>query len=188
MAAVIGLDEAPLREACAAALAGRLVTSRWPISTRPANLIVSGDARSARPRWAPWRERAGARRVLPLNVGGPFHSVYMRPAADAADHAPWPIWRHGAQRVPVVLNATARTDHRTRTTLRHELAVQVYSPVRWIETLQRLAALGCDRFVEVGPGNVARRSGTAYACPRRGSPASARSPTCDAVRSPLVEA
>ena len=76
----------------------------------------------------------------------------MRPAAEplakalaAVDFAP--------ARVPVVLNASAEASTDPEQ-LCDELRVQVYSPVRWIETLERLAALGCDRFLEVGPGSV----------------------------------
>jgi [acyl-carrier-protein] S-malonyltransferase len=56
-------------------------------------------------------------------------------------------------RVPVVANASAEVA-RTPEELREELAVQVYSPVRWIDALRHLHAMGCDRFLEVGPGNV----------------------------------
>jgi [acyl-carrier-protein] S-malonyltransferase len=61
--------------------------------------------------------------------------------------------RLGWADVPVVLNASARATQ-APDELRHELSVQIYSPVRWMETLQRLAELGCDRFLEVGPGTA----------------------------------
>jgi [acyl-carrier-protein] S-malonyltransferase len=150
MAAVIGLDEAPLRAAC-------LEASRDGSSVEianlnaPGNLIVSGD-RVALDRLAALAKQAGARRVLPLNVGGPFHSIYMRPAADDLCRALDDLSLQQA-RIPVVVNATAEPVQ-APAALRDELEVQVYSPVRWIATLQRLAALGCDRFLEVGPGNV----------------------------------
>ncbi len=150
MAAVIGLDEEPLRAACRAA---SIDSSSVEIANlnAPGNLIVSG-ARDALQRLETDARAAGARRVLPLNVGGPFHSVYMRPAADALTRALHAVDFRNA-RVPVVANTTAEPTHDS-ITLRDELTVQVYSPVRWIETLQHLAQLGCDRFLEVGPGNV----------------------------------
>jgi [acyl-carrier-protein] S-malonyltransferase len=117
----------------------------------PGNLIVSG-ARDALERLNAMAREAGARRVLPLNVGGPFHSVYMRPAAAELERALDDLPLRAA-RIPVVVNATAELT-REPEALRQELALQLYSPVRWIETLQRLATLGCDRFLEVGPGNV----------------------------------
>lgn len=150
MAAVIGLDEAPLRAACAdASMNGSSV--EVANLNAPGNLIVSG-ARDALERVDASARAAGARRVLPLNVGGPFHSAYMRAAAEPLSEALNRLEFKPAQ-VPVVLNASAEAS-REPTALRDELAVQVYSPVRWIESLQRLAALGCDRFLEIGPGNV----------------------------------
>ena len=91
----------------------------------------------------------------------------------------WMIWTLQPARIPVVVNATAEPDPGAGA-LRNELAVQVYSPVRWVATLQRLAALGCDRFLEVGPGNVVRRPGAAHPARRRASPASGRWPICQA--------
>jgi [acyl-carrier-protein] S-malonyltransferase len=76
----------------------------------------------------------------------------MRPAADDLQPALGDLTFRPA-RIPVVVNATAEPTQAPEV-LRRELAVQVYSPVRWIETLQRLSVLGCDRFLEVGPGNV----------------------------------
>src|SRR5207245_11594584 len=79
-------------------------------------------------------------------------TLYMRPAVETLSRAlEKPQFRHA--RAPVVLNANARPTQ-DPAQLRQELEVQVYSPVRWVETLQRLAELGCDRFLEVGPGQV----------------------------------
>jgi [acyl-carrier-protein] S-malonyltransferase len=150
MAAVIGLDENPLRGACLSATHDGSSVEIANLNA-PGNLIVSGD-RSALDRLGVLAREAGARRVLPLNVGGPFHSAYMRPAADDLKRALADLVPRRA-RIPVVVNATAEPVQEPEA-LRSELEVQVYSPVRWIETLRRLAALGCDRFLEVGPGNV----------------------------------
>jgi [acyl-carrier-protein] S-malonyltransferase len=150
MAAVIGLDEEPLRSACLAASVDGPSVEIANLNA-PGNLIVSG-ARAALERLSTGAKAAGARRVLPLNVGGPFHSVYMRPAASDLARALAEV-RLRPARVPVVVNATADATQ-DPVALEHELAVQVYSPVRWIETLRRLAAMGCDRFLEVGPGTV----------------------------------
>jgi [acyl-carrier-protein] S-malonyltransferase len=150
MAAVIGLEEAPLRAVCTAASQNGSSVELANLNA-PGNLIVSG-ARDALDRLGALARDAGARRVLPLNVGGPFHSIYMRPAAENLQPALNDLVLRPA-RIPVVVNATAEPT-RDPETLRRELAVQVYSPVRWIETLRRLAAFGCDRFLEVGPGDV----------------------------------
>jgi [acyl-carrier-protein] S-malonyltransferase len=150
MAAVIGLDEAPLREACAAASSNGSSVEIANLNA-PGNLIVSGS-RDALERLGGAARAAGAKRVLPLNVGGPFHSAYMRPAADTLSSELRRVDFRAAC-VPVVANASAEVA-KTPEELREELAVQVYSPVRWIDTLRHLNALGCDRFLEVGPGNV----------------------------------
>jgi [acyl-carrier-protein] S-malonyltransferase len=150
MAAVIGLDEAALRLACDAASHNGSSVEVANLNS-PGQLIVSG-ARDAIERVAEHARAAGARRILRLNVGGPFHSVYMRPAAATLENAVAETMFHPA-RVPVVLNATAEVAEDPRA-LRQELEVQVYSPVRWTETIQRLAELGCNRFLEVGPGQV----------------------------------
>src|SRR5919201_1343383 len=81
MAAVIGLDEPALRAACEAASRDGSSVEVANLNA-PGQLIVSG-ARDAIERVAEHAKAAGARRVLPLNVGGPFHSAYMRPAAEA---------------------------------------------------------------------------------------------------------
>lgn len=150
MAAVIGLEEQPLREACAAATENGSSIEVANLNA-PGNLIVSG-ARDALERLTASARAAGARRVLPLNVGGPFHSVYMRPAAESLSNALSQVQFRSAS-IPVVANASAASVQ-TPEELKQELSVQLYSPVRWIETLQQLAGLGCNRFLEVGPGNV----------------------------------
>jgi [acyl-carrier-protein] S-malonyltransferase len=150
MAAVIGLDEAALSAACAAASQDGSSVEVANLNS-PGQLVVSGD-RVAIERLGELAKAAGARRVLPLNVGGPFHSVYMRPAAEplarALSSTPF-----NEARLPVVANVTAEPLTHPDA-IREELRVQVYSPVRWIDTLQRMASLGCARFIEIGPGDV----------------------------------
>lgn len=150
MAAVIGLDEDALRAACADVSRNGSSVEVANLNA-PGNLIVSG-ARDAIDRLGQVAQSAGARRVLPLNVGGPFHSRYMRPAAAAlsAAIAEAPL---ASARVPIVLNTNAEAAQ-TAEALRGELERQVYSPVRWVQTLEELARQGCDRFLEVGPGAV----------------------------------
>lgn len=150
MAAVIGLDEEPLRRVCEQASQADSVVALANLNA-PGQLVISGD-RAAIERAAAMAEEAGARRVLPLNVGGPFHSTYMQPAEDALRAA---LGRAALQpaRVPVVANRDARPLQQVPE-LRAELAGQVTAPVRWSDTLQTLAEMGCDRFLEVGPGQV----------------------------------
>lgn len=150
MAAVLGLDEPALREACTGASQNGSSVEVANLNA-PGQLVVSG-ARDALERVAESARAGGAKRVLPLKVGGPFHSVYMRPAAEAVSRALADTLLRRPD-IPVVVNASARATQEPDE-LRHELAVQVYSAVRWTATLERLAELGCDRFLEVGPGTV----------------------------------
>lgn len=95
---------------------------------------------------------AGARRAMPIAVGGAFHSPLMAPAADelgtALDAAPW-----SAPSIPVVSNvdAAAHVESEVWPTL---LRTQLTSPVRWTECAQGLAGLGATALIELGPGKV----------------------------------
>lgn len=150
MAAVIGMDDAPLRAVCEEA-SGADGTVELANLNAPGQLVISG-ARVAVERAAALARQRGARRVLPLHVGGPFHSVYMRPAAEAMRQAVASAPFQPAV-LPLVGNVDARA-LRSPDELRAELAAQVSAPVRWMDVLHTLAALGCDRFLEVGPGEV----------------------------------
>jgi len=149
MAAVIGLDDAAVHAVCTDASQPDSVVEVANLNS-PGQVVVSG-ARDAIDRVSQIVKGRGGR-LLPLNVGGPFHSVYMRPAAETLAHALAETEFRSA-RVPVVLNSTAQATQ-DPDELRRELEVQLYSPVRWIETVQRLAELGCDQFLEIGPGQV----------------------------------
>lgn len=149
MSAVIGLDRAAVAEAIEP-LAGEagsdLVVAN---DNAPGQVVVSGTRAALAAAEEPLRA-AGARRVLPLRVSGPFHSPHMRPVGDALARAfAGAAWRDA--RVPVVSNVTADplTD---ATDIRALLARQVSSPVEWVAVVERLAAEGVDTFVECGPG------------------------------------
>jgi [acyl-carrier-protein] S-malonyltransferase len=149
MAALIGLDEAAVGAICADASQSDSAVEVANLNS-PGQVVVSGTRDAIDRLRQIVKERGG--RLLPLNVGGPFHSVYMRPAAETLARALEKTQFRSAT-VPVVLNSTVIATQEPAE-LRRELEVQVYSPVRWIETVQRLAELGCDQFLEVGPGQV----------------------------------
>ena len=150
MAAVLGLDEETLRLICAEVSYPDSVVELANLNA-PGQVVISGE-RGAVNRAVQRAKAAGARRVLFLNVGGPFHSTYMRPAAaalaGAVDAAPF-----RPARLPVIGNVTGR-EVRSLDELRAELSVQMYSPVRWTDSMRRLAELGCDRFLVLGPGEA----------------------------------
>ncbi len=150
MAAVIGLDAEVVEAACAAARAGGKVAGIGNLNA-PGQVVISGSTDGVERAGAIAREQ-GARRVIPLNVSGAFHSPLMTPAAErfaAVIHA---TPRAGLS-VPVVCNvdAVAVTDSAD---LPARLARQLESPVRWIDCVSSLIGLGADVLVEVGPGAV----------------------------------
>jgi [acyl-carrier-protein] S-malonyltransferase len=148
MAAVLGLDEEILRSICAEVSHPSSEVELANLNA-PGQVVISGERRAIN-HALERAKAAGARRVLPLNVGGPFHSTYMRPAAaDFARGIDFEPLR--TARVPVIGNVTAR-ELRNPDELKLELEVQLYSPVRWTDSLRRLAELGCDRFLALGPG------------------------------------
>ena len=117
----------------------------------PGNVVVSGEW-TALERLPAAAKELGAKRVVPLNVGGAFHSPLMAPAVQAFEpHLAAAPLRDPA--IPVVANATAEpvTDAEQ---LRKLLARQLTGRVRWTESVRRMAALGVDTFIEVGPGTV----------------------------------
>ncbi len=151
MVAVLGLASADLEPICREVSSDENGHVEVANLNAPGQVIISGE-RSAIERASEAARAAGARRILQLNVGGPFHSIYMTAAAKdmelVASRAPIV-----SPRIPIVLNTTAEpvTDPET---LRAELATQINSPVRWEDTIRRLVAMGCTTFVELGPGEV----------------------------------
>jgi [acyl-carrier-protein] S-malonyltransferase len=117
----------------------------------PGNVVVSGEW-TALERLPAAAKELGAKRVVPLNVGGAFHSPLMAPAVEAFEpHLAAAPLRDPA--IPVVANATAEPVTSAEE-LRRLLARQLTGRVRWTESVRRMAALGVDTFVEVGPGTV----------------------------------
>jgi [acyl-carrier-protein] S-malonyltransferase len=117
----------------------------------PGNVVVSGEW-SALERLPAAAKELGAKRVVPLNVGGAFHSPLMAPAVETFQpHLAAAPLRDPS--IPVVANATAEPVTGAEE-LRELLARQLTGRVRWTESVRRMVALGVDTFVEVGPGTV----------------------------------
>ncbi|MYA33316.1 MAG: ACP S-malonyltransferase [Gemmatimonadales bacterium] len=150
MAAILGLDAAAIARACERAGADGGIAVPANLNA-PGQVVISGDveAVTAAGRLA---AEAGARRVLPLNVSGAFHSPLMAMAAEGLAAALEDSnWRDPS--FPIVSNATA-TPVTDSAEARRTLLLQLTSPVRWMEGIDRIRETGTARWLEVGPGNV----------------------------------
>jgi [acyl-carrier-protein] S-malonyltransferase len=153
MAAVLGLGAAEVDAACAAVRAelgpGTVVS---PANLNGGGQVVIAGGKAAVDRAAVVCKERGAKRAVPLAVSAPFHCALMQPAADrlAAALAEVEI---APPSVPVVTNVEA-APNQDAAQVRRLLVEQVTAPVRWEESVQRLAAMGATRAVEVGAGSV----------------------------------
>lgn len=143
MAAVLGLGVDQVEEA----LAG--LDGVWPANYNTPTQIVVGGTTDGVAAATPRLLEAGARRVLPLKVAAAFHTPLMRPAAARLRRVLDSVcWADPA--VPVVANVTAEP-YPDGTSAPDLLERQLASPVRWGDCVVRLAGLGCEAFLEVGP-------------------------------------
>lgn len=150
MAAIIGLDDDKVVALCAAT--SNENDNVWAANFNcPGQLVVAGHA-AAVERLMVAAKEAGAKRALPLAVSAPSHTPLMQSAADAMQeklsqttlHAPLcPVWSNA--------RAVALNDVED---IRAALVEQLVSPVRWTETIQKIASVGITSAVEMGPGKV----------------------------------
>lgn len=143
MAAIIGLDEAATREVCAQA-GVELANLNCP-----GQIVISGPADKMNAACELAKAR-GAKRALPLNVAGAYHSALMAGAQPKLRDALGKI-SIATPNVPVISNVTAQP-HTTPAEISQRLVEQVTSSVRWEESMRHLLAQGFTRFIELGPG------------------------------------
>jgi [acyl-carrier-protein] S-malonyltransferase len=147
MAAVLGLDPATLQQALAM-VPGIVVPANL---NSPGQIVISGEVEAVRAGMDRCKE-AGAKRVIPLEVSGAFHSPLMESAAHGLAEALASI-RITPSRIPVYANASASAVTEPEA-IRESLVRQLLSPVRWEESVRAMRADGFERFVEMGPGKV----------------------------------
>jgi [acyl-carrier-protein] S-malonyltransferase len=150
MAAVIGAERDALAKLCAS-ISEAVGSVELANVNCPGQIVVSGSAAGVRA-VAEQGKEAGAKRVIPLEVSGPFHSSLMRPAAERLKGELANVAMQAAA-IPVIANVHARpvTDAEE---IRKLLAEQVVSPVLWEDSVRTLIGLGVDTFVEIGSGTV----------------------------------
>ncbi|MCB1632630.1 MAG: ACP S-malonyltransferase [Pseudomonadales bacterium] len=149
MAAVLGLDDEPIAEACAEAAGAEVVAA--VNFNAPGQVVIAGHAAAVERAIAACKAR-GAKRALPLPVSAPFHTSLMVPAGErlARDMAQVQIL---VPEIPVVHNVHARPEGDSAT-IRTLLERQIHSPVQWTASVRYMAQAGVTRAVEVGPGKV----------------------------------
>lgn len=149
MTAVLGLDREKLQEACRqAAGAGVVEIANYNC---PGQLVIGGE-QAAVDKAAALAKELGAKRCLPLKVSGPFHTSLLAPAGDALREK-FRETAFGAMRIPVLFNCLGR-EMGPEDTIPALLGKQVQTSVYMEDTIRRLAELGVDTVVEIGPGRT----------------------------------
>ncbi|MEZ8739137.1 ACP S-malonyltransferase [Photobacterium swingsii] len=149
MSAIIGLDNDAIAKACEEAAQGQVVS---PVNfNSPGQVVIAGN-KEAVDRANVLCKEAGAKRALPLPVSVPSHCELMKPAADKLAVALENI-EFKAPAIPVINNADVATET-DPAAIKLALVKQLYGPVRWTESVERMAEEGIEQLLEMGPGKV----------------------------------
>ena len=149
MAAILGLSDDDVRAACAeASVAGVVEAVNF---NAPAQVVIAG-AKAAVEKACEIAKAKGAKRALPLPVSAPFHSSLLKPASDRLREYLANVTIN-APIVPVINNVDVAVVN-DPAAIKDALVRQAASPVRWVETVQKMKADGITRVVECGPGKV----------------------------------
>ena len=149
MAAILGLDDDQVRQICAQSR-GEEVVSAVNFNS-PGQVVIAGHT-AAVARASEACKAAGAKRALPLPVSAPSHCELMKPAAEQLAALLATISIQAPQ--VLVLNNVDVASPSQPEQIRDALVRQLYLPVRWTESVEKLAAQGVRQFVEMGPGKV----------------------------------
>ena len=149
MYAIIGLDNEDIINACKQAEQGEVVSA---VNFNSPGQVVIAGAKAAVERAAALCKEAGAKRALPLAVSVPSHCALMKPAADQLSVSLESITLK-APTVSVLNNVDVKAET-DADAIRNELVRQLYSPVRWTETVEKMSHSGVEVLVEIGPGKV----------------------------------
>lgn len=149
MAAIMGLDDAGVRAACLEAAQGKVVEA---VNYNAQGQVVIAGHKAAVERAMVAAKARGAKLAKALAVSAPFHSSLLRPAADKLA-ARLAVLEFKAQQIPVINNVDVAIESDPEK-IKEALVRQAYNPVRWVETMQKIAAMGVTTVVECGPGKV----------------------------------
>jgi len=148
MVAVMNTPIDTIEQACQKASEYGIVS---PANYNTPKQIVIGGEKEAVDYAVELLEEAGARRMMPLNVSGPFHTKLLAPAAQQLKETLQNVTFNEMQ-IPVISNTTAKVMKQDE--IKHLLTLQVQSPVRFYESVETLKELGIERVIEVGPGKT----------------------------------
>lgn len=148
MAAILGLDDQKVEEICASIQEEVVVAANYNC---PGQLVISGSMKGIDIACEKLKA-AGAKRALPLQVGGAFHSPLMEPAREELAKAIEATSFH-APICPIYQNVNARPSSSVPD-IKQNLIAQLTSPVRWTQSVQNMVADGATTFIECGPGKV----------------------------------
>lgn len=149
MAAILGLEDADVLAACAEAAQGEVVSA--VNFNAPGQVVIAGAAAAVERAIEACKAR-GAKRAMPLPVSVPSHCALMKPAAERfAESIEALAWQ--APQIPLVQNVSAAVAA-DLDVLKRDLLAQLYSPVRWVESMVCLSESGVTDLVECGPGKV----------------------------------
>jgi [acyl-carrier-protein] S-malonyltransferase len=149
MAAILGLDDEAVKSACHEAAQGQVVAA--VNFNTPGQVVIAGH-RAAVERAGQICNTLGAKRVIPLPVSVPSHCALMRPAAEQLA-AKLSTVRFQSPAIHVIHNSDV-AGHTDAQEIREVLKAQLYSPVRWVETIRLVTSQGVNKLVELGPGGV----------------------------------
>ena len=149
MAAILGLGLEAVEEGCREAAGGE-VCSPANINS-PGQIVIAGNTEAVDRACEILKEK-GAKRAIKLNVSAPFHCELMRPAQEKLESDLAGI-EFSDLRFPIVENVRAEVNS-SGDRIASALTEQVSSPVKWLQSVEKLIALGVDTFVEVGAGKV----------------------------------
>ena len=148
MAAIIGLDDQKVEEVCASIKEEIVVAANYNC---PGQLVISGSIKGIEIACEKLKA-AGAKRALPLQVGGAFHSPLMAPAKEELTAA-IEATKFMAPVCPVYQNVNALPSTKIEA-IKKNLIEQLTAPVRWTQLVQNMASDGGTSFMECGPGKV----------------------------------
>ena len=148
MAAVLGLEDVIVEDACRSVKNEIVVPANY---NSPGQVVISGTYAGIEQVTEHLKER-GAKRVIPLVVGGAFHSPLMKPAHDELEEAIRETPFH-TPRCPIYQNVDARSTTHVDT-IKINLIAQLTAPVRWSQSVVGMIEAGATRFIECGPGKV----------------------------------